>query len=1046
MRPIVLLLLAACRAPADPKPAEPGGEDGSTDDTDTPTDDSGGGGGTGADDTTPPSWAPSARVDGRVGEALTVALEATDPDGDPLTFRGNALPDGAAVDAETGVLTWTPAEAQVGLHPGVTLIADDGVETAEVAFDIAVSADSLTAVALPAITDERLAPDATLPAGADATLRFTAAPGEHEAGRLVLFADADWGAMALDIPDLEGPDGTLSADTLDVRTVKLWWQAGTDHRKTDARVLVPELLLKDDTLVRTTGTDNGVRAADGSWIDISTDGALSERLAVDPADFDVADAAAFVPVDVSAGQNKQLWLTLSVPDDQPPGVYTGEVQVTSGGSPVAWVPIEVEVLPFDLPDSPLTYSVYYRGELSADWPDGSVSSEFKSVGQLEVDLASMTAHGIVNPTVYQPPTDPLFEDVLEARQNARMGGQPIYLVRGNAIYLGRSDAQFRQEVRDAITTSQAWGATDVYFMGRDEGRDEQLLAQRPAWAAVREEGGKVWTAGYRTTAWRGPGNFELVGDLQDLLICAFRPSAEEAALWHGIGSEIFVYENPQGGLEYPELNRRNFGLLLWQEDYDGAMTYAWQDSFGHGWNDFDHVEMRDFNFAYPTTDGVIDTIQYEGFREAVDDTRYLAALEAAIDATAADTADVDAWLAELKRAPLARMDLHDVRDRMVGWTLHLSAAEVSTTPAAGVSDVVVHPVNRDGELVVEWRTARRSTSLVRFGEGAEPDQETAEEPALVHHHRVAIPAVDASAEMVVQVVSRDGAGGEMTSDLLDAGTGVALAVGVQAPTPADGDTISGDLEVAATPTSTHAVSAFADVDGSLLAWWRFGEADGEPAEDASGWGRTATMSGGAGTRTDGWSGDGLWLSGDGQYAEAGDLGVPLNGTATVEGWYRFDELAVDHGAPLGLFAGAYIHPVNDHIYFRSTNDWFRSSSHLTPGAWHHIAIAWDGDTASAQLWIDGNALPINVQSGSQDIVALDAFTIGRSFGHMAGTIDELRVWDRVLSEAEVRALVDAHGTPLDVVFPLPPGESTLTVTAMDVDDQVVSETRTVIVQ
>ena len=35
---------------------------------------------------------------------------------------------------------------------------------------------------------------------------------------------------------------------------------------------------------------------------------------------------------------------------------------------------------------------------------------------------------------------------------------------------------------------------------------------------------------------------------------------------------------------------------------------------------------RDHVFAYPTSNGVIDTIQWEGWREGVDDTRYVATL------------------------------------------------------------------------------------------------------------------------------------------------------------------------------------------------------------------------------------------------------------------------------------------------------------------------------------------------------------------------------------------------------------------------------------
>ena len=61
------------------------------------------------------------------------------------------------------------------------------------------------------------------------------------------------------------------------------------------------------------------------------------------------------------------------------------------------------------------------------------------------------------------------------------------------------------------------------------------------------------------------------------------------------------------------------------------MDYAYQHSFGHIWNDFDHAHYRDHVFAYPTVNGVIDTLEWEGFREGADDVRYLATLMQTIE-------------------------------------------------------------------------------------------------------------------------------------------------------------------------------------------------------------------------------------------------------------------------------------------------------------------------------------------------------------------------------------------------------------------------------
>ena len=55
------------------------------------------------------------------------------------------------------------------------------------------------------------------------------------------------------------------------------------------------------------------------------------------------------------------------------------------------------------------------------------------------------------------------------------------------------------------------------------------------------------------------------------------------------------------------------------------MNYAYQHAFGDIWNDFDHPKYRDHVFAYPVSNGLISTVQWEGFREAADDIRYLTA-------------------------------------------------------------------------------------------------------------------------------------------------------------------------------------------------------------------------------------------------------------------------------------------------------------------------------------------------------------------------------------------------------------------------------------
>jgi hypothetical protein len=104
------------------------------------------------------------------------------------------------------------------------------------------------------------------------------------------------------------------------------------------------------------------------------------------------------------------------------------------------------------------------------------------------------------------------------------------------------------------------------------------------------------------------------------------PKPDVVSRWHRKGKRVFNYGNPQSGIEDPVIYRKNYGLGLWCAGYDGAMVFAYQHSFGHIWNDFDHPEWRDHVFAFPTTSGIVDTVPWEGFREGVDDMRYLSTL------------------------------------------------------------------------------------------------------------------------------------------------------------------------------------------------------------------------------------------------------------------------------------------------------------------------------------------------------------------------------------------------------------------------------------
>jgi len=105
------------------------------------------------------------------------------------------------------------------------------------------------------------------------------------------------------------------------------------------------------------------------------------------------------------------------------------------------------------------------------------------------------------------------------------------------------------------------------------------------------------------------------------------------------------------------------------------MVYAYQHNFGTHWNDFDSPTYRNHHFVYSTASGVIDTIQWEGYREGVNDLKYLTALQAAIIAYPGSTATAaNNWLTSLKTTDLDTVDLDVIRGQMIDYILAITGA------------------------------------------------------------------------------------------------------------------------------------------------------------------------------------------------------------------------------------------------------------------------------------------------------------------------------------------------------------------------------------
>lgn len=521
---------------------------------------------------------------------------------------------------------------------------------------------------LKTITNEKVLPDASItPSSGESEVVVVACPREYESASFAIRAERDLRGLELQLSDLKTEKGerSIPASAIAVYVVKCWYQSGRDIHFRNERLLTPELLLKDDDLIRVDyeKKQNHLRSQDSSGQEcyLLISGPDSSGLE----DLSVRDAKELQPVDISAGTLKQFWLTVHVPEDAEPGEYAGQVRLIAEGGMEKEIAVRLRVLPFKLEEPILRYSIYYRGTLRKDGV-GSISSEWKSPQQYEAEMRDMKAHGVPYPTVYQGYDPDLLSQMFNLREKARLPKGPLYTLGiGTGSPTGPEQlAALKDGVRKWIEIASAHGYAPVYVYGIDEATGERLKAQQSAWEAVKKAGGRVFVACYK-------GTFEAMGDRLGLAVFAGKPDREEANKYHRVGSQIFCYANPQVGVEEPETYRRNFGLLLWKADYDGAMDYAYQHSFGHVWNDFDHDRYRDRVFTYPTDDGVIGTVQWEGFREGVDDVRYLSTLLKAIENARRTyspvAAEAERWLEQLDPAG----DLDAIRAKIIEWVLRL---------------------------------------------------------------------------------------------------------------------------------------------------------------------------------------------------------------------------------------------------------------------------------------------------------------------------------------------------------------------------------------
>jgi autotransporter-associated beta strand protein len=223
----------------------------------------------------------------------------------------------------------------------------------------------------------------------------------------------------------------------------------------------------------------------------------------------------------------------------------------------------------------------------------------------------------------------------------------------------------------------------------------------------------------------------------------------------------------------------------------------------------------------------------------------------------------------------------------------------------------------------------------------------------------------------------------------------------------------------------------------LLAQWNFEETTGSVATNSTGNGGAVTLGGSAdfasgpaagigGTR-------GLHLDGNGYLRFKGTWLEPLNTSMTFSFWIKpdaapaGDQMLLMKSSLNGNASSGYRIGMNATSFYCSGNTLgalkpfnVTAPGSPQPGNWYHVVVEFDRTSNLARLWVNGVE---STSTSSTRTIAAGEFIAGENwpvFGavnsssgwgnYFQGTLDDLRVYTKALTQAEINAIYQSAGS------------------------------------
>jgi len=453
-------------------------------------------------------------------------------------------------------------------------------------------------------------------------LSIFAAKGEIEPLTFSIRSNYHLGESRIEITDLDSlyGKGRISKDNVELYNIKLWLQCKGDnkHCDTDPQAAeVPELLLKDN--------EQDLISAEPGWVN-----GEYQPPSLNP-DF---------RVNIKANHSHTFYLRIKVPQDTNAGTYVGTVKFVPQKGEERFFQLKLTVLPFILPEPDKDFLVYFNQQIG-EGGERKLSPELYSK-YLDVFKES----GLTSIISYDANSAELVTDLMKKKG-----------FKGSFIQIKIGSLEI-DDIRQIAQIVRHNGFVP-YFYTYDEPQQskERMKAHLSRLKLIHDVGEKATTAIKRecVEAMLDP-SFPIYQDLteegisapQKLDLNIYGASAGESSGCNRYGEDkyqsfaTYLQKLKQGEAtktadkeyyyyqiwgENTVVNRIKTGFFLYNSSLDGIAAYGVQSYYRNKqgakqYDDFD-APRKNINSLYPSSQGPVLTLQWEAFREGIDDYRYL---------------------------------------------------------------------------------------------------------------------------------------------------------------------------------------------------------------------------------------------------------------------------------------------------------------------------------------------------------------------------------------------------------------------------------------